>query len=416
MYAHKKRPQESKKLTLIILCGKHPLHSSGGYAQYGASVAAVASSLAVDVHIVCIGKKANVETTSFGTIHTVGVPFFGSRFTDGAEMTFLLLYSMYLVHTLRKLITLNEPSRVVVWGIGPWTLAGIFLQLFKPHAIVIADYFTTIFHESHDLQKNLVTLPYSIAITSKTFLATVLLIPLYSFLEKIIVSKSYTIVTHYNSTRSILTHQFGVPLSRFTHLPYTLFKNREKGEVKSVPSTHNVPLLLTISRHDGRKGIPDLLEAYRLLIQKGVKFQAIVAGDGMLYKHHIVLLEKLGLNEHVHLIGYIKNINSYLKRAYLFVLPSHEEGSSSLAVLEAMRAGIPVVATAIDGIGEDIESNKSGILVPPHKPQKLAQAIEYLLNNPPKAKRLGLSGKTRYEVLHNQSQARQYLRKFLRML
>jgi starch synthase len=62
-----------------------------------------------------------------------------------------------------------------------------------------------------------------------------------------------------------------------------------------------------------------------------------------------------------------------------------------------MKMGIPIISTACDGIIEDIEHNKSGILVPKENPKAMAKAIERLLNNPGQARKLGYNAKRRYE-------------------
>ncbi|MBI4035109.1 MAG: glycosyltransferase family 4 protein [Candidatus Chisholmbacteria bacterium] len=182
------------------------------------------------------------------------------------------------------------------------------------------------------------------------------------------------------------------------------------------------PNLLTIARHDPRKGIADLLEAYTLLNRHGINFIATIIGAGPLLNTHRHFARHL---PNVSLIDSVSSVAPYLKSADIFILPSVEEGSSSLAILEAMATGLPIIATNIDGIPEDITHNKTGLLVPPHDPPALAAAITKLLPNPRLARRslarrrglarrLARSAKKTYLQKHHPIHARNALQKFLK--
>jgi glycosyltransferase involved in cell wall biosynthesis len=81
----------------------------------------------------------------------------------------------------------------------------------------------------------------------------------------------------------------------------------------------------------------------------------------------------------------------------LFVLPSHWEGMP-VAILEAMAAGLPVVATAVGGTPEVVEDETTGLLPPPRDPVALAEAISRLLRDPERARRMGEAGRKRVET------------------
>jgi glycosyltransferase involved in cell wall biosynthesis len=80
--------------------------------------------------------------------------------------------------------------------------------------------------------------------------------------------------------------------------------------------------------------------------------------------------------------------------ATMLVLSSHWEGLPNV-VLEAMAAGLPVVATAVEGVDELVISGKTGLTVPPRSPEILATAIEHLLGAPEEVKAFGAAGRTR---------------------
>ena len=81
------------------------------------------------------------------------------------------------------------------------------------------------------------------------------------------------------------------------------------------------------------------------------------------------------------LLGYVPNAARYLKGLNIFVLPSVKEGLP-YTILEAMAAGVPVIATRVGGIPDLIEDGVNGIIVPPKDPNVLADAMTSLLNNP----------------------------------
>ena len=87
----------------------------------------------------------------------------------------------------------------------------------------------------------------------------------------------------------------------------------------------------------------------------------------------------------------------YLRAMDLFVLPSLYEGMP-LSILEAMGAGLPVVATAVDGTPEAVVDGETGILVPPADPAALAAAVVRLLTDPALAETMGRNGRARAQA------------------
>ena len=177
------------------------------------------------------------------------------------------------------------------------------------------------------------------------------------------------------------------------------------------------PLILLVCRHDGRKGINFLLHAFAILNKRGVKYSGLIAGAGPLLKKHQQLAKKLKLSN-IKIPGFVSDTRPFFKRASLFVFPSLEEGSSSLAILEAMQQGMPIVSTNVDGIPEDLTNGKSAILVPPKDPEALADGMEKLLNDPKLAKKLGRQAKIRYYQKFNikkvKKEGNTFLSSFLR--
>ena len=104
----------------------------------------------------------------------------------------------------------------------------------------------------------------------------------------------------------------------------------------------------------------------------------------------------LGLAGRVHFLGQRDDIPDLLAALDIFVLPSHSEGVS-LALLEAMAAGLPVIATAVGGLPEVVTDGVNGLLIPPQDPEALAQALARLLDDPALAKKLGENARQHVE-------------------
>jgi len=105
------------------------------------------------------------------------------------------------------------------------------------------------------------------------------------------------------------------------------------------------------------------------------------------------LVSDLSLSNRFHFIGGVINLRQHLSTADIFVLPSRSEGFSN-AIIEAMAASLPVVATNVGGNPEAVKDGVSGFLVPPEDPAKMAEAIRQLLANPSQARAMGVTGRS----------------------
>ena len=136
------------------------------------------------------------------------------------------------------------------------------------------------------------------------------------------------------------------------------------------------PLVLTPARLNEQKGHPALFEA----IAQVPDALFVLAGDGPEQAPLEALAERLGITDRVRFLGRREDIPQLMAACDVFALPSLYEGSS-LAVLEAMAAGIPVVSSAIGGTEELIEDGRSGLLVAPGDSQGLAAALRRVLGD-----------------------------------
>jgi glycosyltransferase involved in cell wall biosynthesis len=120
-----------------------------------------------------------------------------------------------------------------------------------------------------------------------------------------------------------------------------------------------------------------------------------IAGDVLepdYFEELQTLIRNLDLSGRFHFVGGVANLREYLSTADIFVLPSRSEGFSN-AIVEAMAASLPVVATDVGGNAEAVTDGVSGFIVPSEDPAALAAAIARLLSDPSKAQEMGAAGK-----------------------
>jgi L-malate glycosyltransferase len=143
------------------------------------------------------------------------------------------------------------------------------------------------------------------------------------------------------------------------------------------------------------KGHDVFIRAAASVIEKFPHASFCIAGDVLEPEYFVelqTLVSELKLSDRFHFVGGVTDLRSYLSAAEVFVLPSRSEGFSN-AIVEAMAAALPVVATDVGGNAEAVQDGVSGIIVPPEDSDALASAIISLLSDTAKAKGMGAEGK-----------------------
>ena len=135
------------------------------------------------------------------------------------------------------------------------------------------------------------------------------------------------------------------------------------------------------------KGHKELFTAMAQLRERH-PVHALIVGGGRRKDEVRALAAGLGLADAVHFLGQRQDVPDLLNAMDIFVLPSYSEGVS-LALLEAMAAGLPVIATAVGGLPEVVTDGETGLLIPPRDAAALARALARLLDDPDGAKALG---------------------------
>ena len=157
------------------------------------------------------------------------------------------------------------------------------------------------------------------------------------------------------------------------------------------------PVVMTIGRLTHMKGQCHLVDAVPDLAARFPDLAVVVLGDGPLRETLAKQAAALGVTDVVRLPGHRADARSLLAAADVFVLPSRHEGMP-LVLLEAMEAGLPVVATRVVGSSEAVDDGTTGALVPPARPAALGAAIGDLLADPQLRRRQGQAGRSRYRA------------------
>jgi glycosyltransferase involved in cell wall biosynthesis len=144
------------------------------------------------------------------------------------------------------------------------------------------------------------------------------------------------------------------------------------------------------------KDLHTMLEAMALIRRETSRAKLVLMGAGPQKEELEAAVERLGLTSVVHFPGFRRDATQLLPALDVFVLSSLSEGIS-LALLEAMAAGVPVVATSVGGNVEILQKPASGVLVPPRSPRALADGILSLINDSTRRRLLSAGGRERVE-------------------
>jgi glycosyltransferase involved in cell wall biosynthesis len=151
--------------------------------------------------------------------------------------------------------------------------------------------------------------------------------------------------------------------------------------------------LVMVARYGTQKDHPTLLRALASL--RDHPWELDLIGDGPLKSEIEALSRELGLNGRVHFLGQRNDVDQRLAAAQVALLVTNYEGFP-LSILEAMRAGLPVVASDVGGVGESVRDGESGYLVPRADVTQLRDRIQRLLTDPGLRASLGASGRERF--------------------
>jgi glycosyltransferase involved in cell wall biosynthesis len=153
-------------------------------------------------------------------------------------------------------------------------------------------------------------------------------------------------------------------------------------------------LIGTVGRLSEEKDHATLLRAFRATLDRGVTAELVIAGGGPMEERLKDLARELAVDAKVRFLGFRTDVPAVLQGCNLYVQSSRMEGVS-LTLIEAMAAGLPVIATRVGGNPEVVQDSVTGTLVPPADPTSFAAAMFGILRDGQMATRMGDAGRQR---------------------
>jgi glycosyltransferase involved in cell wall biosynthesis len=210
----------------------------------------------------------------------------------------------------------------------------------------------------------------------------------FRYVERTLARAADRIVTITDSLNRFTVDQVGVPAAKVETIHYGLDGPPEPwGENPPDDVPHGARVLLSTSRLVPQKGVD---EAVRALPRLPADTVLVVLGEGPERPALERLAHDLGVSSRVFLLGRVPDVSAWLRRATVYVHPARWEGFG-LGVLEAMHAGLPVVATNVSSLPELVVDGETGLLVPSDDATALAEAVIAALARP----ELGAAGRDR---------------------
>jgi glycosyltransferase involved in cell wall biosynthesis len=369
---------------VIFINGSNVADAIGGGPSYARVHARAALRLGFEPHIFCPAPRDDIFKTDFGIVHLVASPFrpFGAVLSAG--------HAPLLAESVERFLSGREGPHLIhcfIW----WRVGLIVRRKLRRkgiEAVAINGLYTT---ADHEIRAKLQGINSAHGIRQRLrYHAEGLWTRMVIEREERQIYRNARLLTYnYNSVRDLFRERHGEG-AEMRKLPYTsesAFLNEFQGNLPAVPEAitdlraQDAPLIVAISRHDPRKGLDVFLRALAELRAAGTRFRACLVGGGPLLESHRRMARRLGLENAVAITGRVDDPLPYLHHADVFALPSIQEGSGSLSLIEALQAGLPIIASNIDGIPEDVTYGDSALLVEAGTVSGLSQAIERVLTD-----------------------------------
>ena len=229
--------------------------------------------------------------------------------------------------------------------------------------------------------------------------------------ERSNVHRADRVVVPSGYSASVAQTVYAVPPDRVSVVPEPLDVAEWRKRFAVAPRrASDGPMVLSVARLYPRKRIDDLLHAMALLRTRIPGVQARIVGDGPESARLRALAAALRLTDTVTFVGEVSRAALAVEyvSAHCFCLPTVQEGFG-LVFAEAMAAGLAIVACRVAAVPEVVEDGRTGLLVPPGRPEELAQAMEHVLGNAEIRARLGGAGRERVEAFAPAVVARRFL-------
>lgn len=379
-------------MDIVFIAGRDPRsHPECAHCIYVRTHARAATRAGHATHLILLGPRPAREEADYGTLHVAAtrrtthrqnrIPWFSGTLADAAA----------------KVVRSLGNRAVILHGMGVWGHAAarademlggkraLVLSAYTTHADETASQWRGLGREAGWAARMRIAfeLSWSRAVVSRY--------------EAVALRRARRVLVNYRSVQRLIERRHGVESGI---VPYTVEPELLEPGVCAPPARARAPgptRIVCVARHDPRKGIDVLLRALLGLRQAGVSFSAKLIGGGPRLAEHRRFADTLGLGGGVDILGVVPRVEPFLDEADIFVLPSREEQSGSLALIEAMRAGLPCVASGCDGIPEDVRHLDDAWIVAPGDPRALAGALGALIADSALRERLGAGARRQFE-------------------
>ena len=400
---------------IVLVAGRNPLEEiGGGHSRYVRAHARAAIRAGFEPHIFCASRRGGVVETDFGVVHRTPSPFRPFR-----QLMVCGHGPLIAADVGRFARSHGRPQ--LIHSFGVWGYVGVRasqqLKRQGVEAVAVASAYTTYEVESRGKVRGLVS-AHGLRERFRYRAEHLWIRWVVERYERRGYTESALVLFNYESVRQLLVAKYAIE-TKCRKLPYTSESAflREATVPSQVPEpiaalrTAHTPLVVSLSGHEPNKGLTVFLHALARLRASGVAFRACLVGKGPLIAQHRRLAGHLGLGDLIVITDFVPDPHPYLQHADVFVLPSLHEQSGSLALIEALQVGLPVIASRCDGIPEDVVDGESALLVTPGTPADLAAAIGRLLGDPALRKRLANGGRATFEARFSPDAFTEALRK-----
>ncbi len=386
-------------LQLILVSGVDPLARVGGHESYVVGHALAAAAAGFSPQVFHVGERDSERTHQLVSLRGIASP---ARPFRGIMVA---AHAPFLTAGIRRYLR-QRPGPVVVHGFGVWADVAARVQRALRaegrRVVAITSAYTTMKHEYREKLNGLH--PDHGPRQHLRHWREYLIVRLSSARrERRGYAAQRLVLVNYEAVREqlIADYRLAVEVRRLPYAAPAAFRDAEEAppmpaEIAALRPAE-APLVVSVSRHDPRKGVDVLLRALARLQAAATPFRACLVSDGALLAAHRKLAAKLALGASTALPGRVDDPFAHLRHADIFVLPSIQEGSGSLSLLEALQAGCAVVSSRCDGLPEDLVDGANALLVPCGDDAALAAALARLLTDPALRQRLARSARATFE-------------------
>jgi glycosyltransferase involved in cell wall biosynthesis len=305
-------------------------------------------------------RRANITIATFNRSHRISDDFFFACKKAGLEVHVVqerFLFDLAVIPALRRLIDICQPDIIQSHAVKSHFLVRMSGLHRKCYWIAFQHGYTwTTFRNKIYNQLDRWSLPAASKVVAVCR-------PFALALQKIGVQQDRIVIQH-NAVK-----------------PFEPASTEVVSELRrTLGLTEDTTVGLCVGRLSNEKAQVDLIEAAAILKRENCRLRVriILAGDGPDRQMLMRSARSLQVDDWFHFAGHIHDLKAYYTLANFFVLPSHSEGSPNV-LLEAMAAGLPIVATSVGGVPEIATNEKEALLVEKRNPVALSAAMRRLL-------------------------------------